>query len=1037
MPCEGKTMQLLGLLVLLWVEFTIAKPDSDALLEFKKGIKEDPLGRLLGSWNFEKASLSDGCPGDWYGVHCTDGHVTSIVLDGLDLAGTIDFSSLVGLHTLQNLSVSHNRLTGALHADIGSIGSLKFLDLSSNSFTGSIPVEFFKLGNLVSLNLSSNGFTGKVPSGFQNLRQLKHLDLRSNAFSGHLDGILSELQSVAYVDLSCNGFSGTLGGAFGDSTSIDTLQYLNVSHNSLSGELFALDAMPLFDSLEVFDASYNQLVGQIPPFNFVVSLKILRLGNNQFTGSLPEALLKESSMVLSELDLSFNQLQGPISSITSATLKNLNLSSNELSGPLPSRVGNCAIVDLSFNSLRGNLSMIASWGNYIETIRLSSNKLTGTLPNETSQFLRLTYMYVSNNSLEGELPLVIGTYPLLSFIDLSLNRLSGIIPPSLFTTPRLTNLNLSRNGFTGQIPLPSPPKAISELLDIPLPITKNSSLVSLDLSYNMLSGTLPPEIGALEEIKVLNIGKNNMSGDIPTEITKLRSLLFLDLSNNHFEGSIPDDLPDSLEGFNVSYNNLSGTVPNNLIRFPDSSFHPGNTLLKFPHAVSSSEGIIGFIRGKHGIQPAIRDAVIAGLVVGTVLIIVFSLFVYYRRSSGINCGKDTERNKDVEAPPACSSFSQDRLLASRSGDMSLAPVESSEVGNVESAVKGLSTKSNISPMDSGRRSPLSMISSSPQFIDYNSSEQPVVLSVCTPDRLAGELHLFDNSFAFTAEELSCAPAEIIGRSCHGTSYKATLDGGRVLIVKWLREGIVKSKKEFSREVKKLGSIRHPNIVCLRGYYWGWKEHEKLVISDYVNAVCLTAHLCEFEARRLPPLSLDQRIKVAVNVAGCLSYLHNERAIPHGNLKSTNILLEAHTLNALVTDYSIHRVLTPAGMAEQVLNAGALGYRPPEFASTNKPCPSLKSDVYALGVVLLELLTGKSAGEIVIGDPGVVDLTDWVRLLASEDRSIECFDRLISGDSVQGPPKLEQLLRVALRCIRSASERPDIRTVYEDLSAIVI
>ena len=96
---------------------------------------------------------------------------------------------------------------------------------------------------------------------------------------------------------------------------------------------------------------------------------------------------------------------------------------------------------------------------------------------------------------------------------------------------------------------------------------------------------------------------------------------------------------------------------------------------------------------------------------------------------------------------------------------------------------------------------------------------------------------------FTAEELSRAPAEIIGRSCHGTSYKATLDGEHVVTVKWLREGISKGKKEFAREAKKLGNVRHPNLVSLRGHYWGPKEHDRLVISDHINSVSLTAHLC--------------------------------------------------------------------------------------------------------------------------------------------------------------------------------------------------
>lgn len=197
---------------------------------------------------------------------------------------------------------------------------------------------------------------------------------------------------------------------------------------------------------------------------------------------------------------------------------------------------------------------------------------------------------------------------------------------------------------------------------------------------------------------------------------------------------------------------------------------------------------------------------------------------------------------------------------------------------------------------------------------------------------------------------------------------------------------------------------------------------------------------EMEPRKFPPLSLVERLKISREVACCLNFLHNERAIPHGNLKSTNILLESPNLNAVLTDYSLHRIMTPAGTAEQVLNAGALGYRPPEFASSSKPCPSLKSDVYAYGVILLELLTGKGSGEIVSGNMGVVDLTEWVRWLAAENRWNECFDRLIPEMQSMDhhPPRgLHEMLQVALKCILPASERPDMRTVYEDVSSIVL
>ena len=303
-------MQFTVLLLTLWVGFVSGSSDIDALLEFKKGIQKDPTGRVSNSWNQVILQESNGCPLTWYGVQCNVNRVSSITLNDMALVGTINFSALAKMKALHNLSLSNNHFTGNLSPEVGAISSLEFLDLSCNSFDGSIPSELTKIGNLVSLNLSFNNFDGPVPAGFGNLKKLKSLDMCGNSISGDLDDILGQLQNVVHVDLSQNQLSGSIESISDNSPIIDSLQYLNISHNKLSGELFAKDPVPVFDNLEVFDASFNQLSGNVPSFNFLFSLRILRLGNNQLSGSLPEALFKESSMVLTELDLSCNQLTG-------------------------------------------------------------------------------------------------------------------------------------------------------------------------------------------------------------------------------------------------------------------------------------------------------------------------------------------------------------------------------------------------------------------------------------------------------------------------------------------------------------------------------------------------------------------------------------------------------------------------------------------------------------------------------------------------------------------------------------------------------
>jgi serine/threonine protein kinase len=129
-------------------------------------------------------------------------------------------------------------------------------------------------------------------------------------------------------------------------------------------------------------------------------------------------------------------------------------------------------------------------------------------------------------------------------------------------------------------------------------------------------------------------------------------------------------------------------------------------------------------------------------------------------------------------------------------------------------------------------------------------------------------------------------------------------------------------------------------------------------------------------------------------------------------------------------------MTAEGTSNQILNAGALGYRAPELAGMKKPRPSLKGDMYAFGVLLLELLTGQGAGDIISGQSGAVDLTDWVRLLVAEGRALDCFDPMLVGGG-KGDEKLlgsmEETLELALKCISpQPSERPSIRSAYEEL-----
>ncbi|CAN4115303.1 unnamed protein product [Withania somnifera] len=1043
----SQSLSLLLLVLVFRINGSSAADDEvRSLLEFRKGIKNDPLGKIFSSWTQTGLSDPSACPNSFYGVLCDNNSdsVVSIVLDGLGLVGDLKFSTLNGLKQLRVLSLSGNSFTGRVVPALGSVSTLQHLDLSGNLFYGPIPARINELWALNYLNLSNNNFTGGYPSGISNLQQLRVVDLHNNRLWGDIEELFLELKFIEHLDLSNNSFFGSFPMNPDNVSFGSTIQVMNLSHNNLAGAFFPGKLLQTFGNLRVLDVGNNALMGELPSFGFSPNLRVLRLGNNQLYGLIPEVLLQGEGP-LEELDLSGNGFSGSIPKVNSTHLSILNVSSNQLLGSLPSSIGNCAVVDLSRNMLHDNISIIESWEANLEIIDLSSNRLTGNIPNMTSQFQQLTSLNFGNNSLEGTLPSALGTSPSLVKLDLSINKLGGPIPSTYFTSTRLVNLNISGNHLSGPIPLDG--SHASELLVQP----PYPALESLDLSENTLTGNLSSAIGNLGRLQVLNLAKNQLSGVLPTELGKLRSLEFFDVTNNNFSGWIPENLSSNLRVFDVSNNDLSGTIPDNLSNFNESSFLPGNSNLTIPSNCQHH----------HSSKSSIRVAIIIASV-GAALMIGVVLLAYHRERfqdfrlpsgfSGQSAGRDVKLGRfsrpaifkfhgSSEPPPTSLSFSNDHLLTANSRSLS-GQIESGteivehvfpEGATAVSASTHLGTGGNH-PATSGRRSsPGSPIASSPRFID--TIEQPVTLDVYSPDRLAGELFFLDGSLSFTAEELSRAPAEVLGRSSHGTLYKATLNSGHVLTVKWLRVGLVKNKKEFAKEVKKIGSIRHPNTVPLRAYYWGPREQERLILADYVQGDSLALHLYETTPRRYSPLSFSQRLKVAVEVARGLTYLH-ERGLPHGNMKPTNIILVGVDYSVRLTDYGLHRLMTPAGIAEQILNLGALGYRAPELATATKPIPSFKADVYALGVILMELLTRRSAGDIISGQSGAVDLTDWVRLCDQEGRGTDCIDRDIAGGE-EHCKAMDDLLAVSLRCILPVNERPNIRQVVEDLCSISV
>lgn len=171
--------------------------------------------------------------------------------------------------------------------------------------------------------------------------------------------------------------------------------------------------------------------------------------------------------------------------------------------------------------------------------------------------------------------------------------------------------------------------------------------------------------------------------------------------------------------------------------------------------------------------------------------------------------------------------------------------------------------------------------------------------------------------------------------------------------------------------------------------------------------------------------------IALGIARGLSHLHIEENTIHGNLTSSNILVDEES-NPKIADVGLPRLMTGAANTDAISTSGSMGYRAPELAKVKDA--STKSDVYSFGVIVLELLTGKSPSEV--SDGLGLDLPQWVASIVKEEWTSEVFDVELMRDAPNIGEELLNMLKLALHCVDPAPEaRPEAQQVLQKLEEI--
>ncbi|KAL8151322.1 hypothetical protein V2J09_021130 [Rumex salicifolius] len=603
-----------------------------------------------------------------------------------------------------------------------------------------------------------------------------------------------------------------------------------------------------------------------------------------------------------------------------------------ISAPLSSKSELRALLELK-SSLDPSNARLISWSTAGDPCEFGSFEGVGC--NEDGQVANIS---LQGKGLQGQLSSAIGDLPYLTGLYLHYNSLHGEIPLQISQLTLLADLYLNVNNFSGQIPSQ---------------IGNMDSLQVLQLCYNQLTGNIPTQLGSLKKLSVVALQFNHLSGAIPASLGELKRLVRLDLSFNALFGSIPSRLADAplLEALDIQNNSLSGTVPPALKRL-DEGFQFAN-----------NRGLcgVGFMSlaacsstDRQG-RPLPEGA--ATLPVGD---IPETANVISGCTNPPHCSSDyIPKKKKLSASVAISvliaviavsaivamSFSHYRRRKQRLGS------------SFDMSDNRLST--DLMPMESCRKAGSPLIS-----VEYPGGWDPLAHHEGGGHGGGFSQELLQ-SFMFNLEEIESAtqhfsPSNLLGKSNFSAVYRGRLRDGSLVAVRRISKSSCRSEEaEFLKGLNTLTSIRHENLVRLRGFCCSRGRGECFLVYDLVPNGNLLRYL-DLKDGDAKVLEWSVRVSIIKGIAKGIHYLHsykvNKPPLVHENVSAEKVLVDNKS-NPQLSDSGLNKLLTNDTVFSTLKSSAAMGYLAPEYTTTGKLTE--KSDVYAFGILVLQILSGGS------------------------------------------------------------------------------
>jgi len=430
-------------------------------------------------------------------------------------------------------------------------------------------------GCVVEIDIYNNNIIGNIPPEIGNLVNLQNFDLYRNGLTGSIPPEITNLTNLSKIRLGDNDLSGPIPQEIGNMTALKSLSLLR--NYSFGGPIPAgLGTLPNITDIWLSDMD---LSGEIPSeLGNLTKMYLLYLDGNNLTGDIPIEL--GNLYNLEQLTLDRNNLTGSIPATIGDIdrLIYLDVHNNQLSGCYDPNLLNLTLrsyIDNSYISYGNNFD--ASWEAFKSNGSGACSSVTFPDCRE-SDSLALVAFYNSTDGANWREPWDLNQpihtwegidangYGCVGRIEITYEIIMGIIPPEIGNLSYLTELTLWNNSLAGSIP-----EEIGNL----------TNLNKLHLFSCDLEGTIPPQIGNLTKLRYLDLRSNNLSGDIPSQIGNLTELEYLSIGRNDLTGSIPATFGNltKLEYLGLELNDLSGAIPDelsNLSNLTTLSLHDNN-----------------------------------------------------------------------------------------------------------------------------------------------------------------------------------------------------------------------------------------------------------------------------------------------------------------------------------------------------------------------------------------------------------------------------------------------------------------------------